>query len=184
MLLLSKHFPSTRTLQCFLAVAQELNFRSAAQLLNMSQPPLSRQVKGLEDFLRVQLINRDRRQVSLTPAGEAFKNETYTFLIVLDAAVLGVTRQFQDAQEIDEVVRIGVTSVINCSLIPGLDDLFNCPDFASGRRLERDLSKNLIERVRRGELDVRHRCSAEQSVSRVSRMRGNDSHVARTSPRS
>jgi DNA-binding transcriptional LysR family regulator len=55
----SKHLPSTRALQCFRAVAEELNFRSAAQSLNMSQPPLSRQIQGLEDLLRVQLIERD-----------------------------------------------------------------------------------------------------------------------------
>lgn len=55
----SKHLPSTRALQCFLAAAEELNFRSAAQSLNMSQPPLSRQIQGLEDLLRASPAVRD-----------------------------------------------------------------------------------------------------------------------------
>lgn len=69
MIMQSRRLPGTRTLQCFLAVAQERNFRSAAELLNMSQPPLSRQIQDLEDLLRVQLFQRDTSQVSLTPTG-------------------------------------------------------------------------------------------------------------------
>lgn len=154
MIMQSKRLPSTRTLQCFLAVAQELNFRSAAELLNMSQPPLSRQIQGLEDLLRVQLFQRDTSQVSLTPAGEAFKNETHKFLMALDVAVMGVKEHFHDKHESANIVRMGLTSVIDYSLIPKLNDLINDPDFAGGRPVVRDLSKNLVERVRRGELDI------------------------------
>ncbi|MCX7206562.1 MAG: LysR family transcriptional regulator [Proteobacteria bacterium] len=153
MLMLSRHLPSTRTLQCYLAVAQELNFRSAAELLNMSQPPLSRQIQGLEDLLRVQLIQRDTRQVSLTPAGEQFKREAHTFLLALDLAVQGMKVNFQDESEGPDIVRMGLTSVINYSLIPNLNMLISSPDFVRSR-LERAYSKYLVERVRRGELDI------------------------------
>lgn len=62
----------TRVLRQFLVVAAELNFHRAAQLLHMSQPPLSVAIRQLEEKLGVVLFIRDRGGVQLTPAGEAF----------------------------------------------------------------------------------------------------------------
>lgn len=152
--MLSRHLPSTRALQCFLAVAEELNFRSAAQSLNMSQPPLSRQIQGLEDMLRVRLINRDSRTVSLTPAGEAFKQQVHQFLGALDTAAQDLTARFHDQEAAADVVRIGLTSVIHYQAMPRLDAIVRSPGFAGGRPLVRDMSKKLIARVREGALDV------------------------------
>ena len=154
MLMLSKYLPSTRTLQCYLAVAQELNFRRASELLNMSQPPLSRQIKGLEDMLRVQLIQRDTHSVSLTAAGEAFKVEACQFLLALDLAIASVQERFQADQASGDMVRIGLTSAIDHALIPRLNTLVADPDFTGGRALVRAWSRQLVERVRGGELDI------------------------------
>ncbi len=61
-----------RVLRYFIVVAQELNFTRAAEKLNMSQPPLSNQIKQLEDDLGVQLFIRGKRHLTLTEAGSFF----------------------------------------------------------------------------------------------------------------
>ncbi|WP_030991403.1 LysR substrate-binding domain-containing protein [Streptomyces sp. NRRL WC-3744] len=79
-------------LTSFVAVAEELHFTRAAERLNMTQPPLSRQIQLLETDLGVQLLDRTNRTVRLTPAGRAFLTEARRILHQSEHAALAVRR--------------------------------------------------------------------------------------------
>ncbi len=76
-----------RHLQYFLTVAEELHFGRAAARLNMTQPPLSQQIKQLEEELGFPLFHRSSRAVELTTAGNVFSGQIRSVLNQLDRAV-------------------------------------------------------------------------------------------------
>lgn len=81
-----------RHLRYFVAVAEELNFTRAAERLNMAQPPLSQQIKQLEDELDTVLIERGSRPLRLTRAGEVMLKHAHRILDISKEAQADVAR--------------------------------------------------------------------------------------------
>ncbi|WP_315742985.1 MULTISPECIES: LysR substrate-binding domain-containing protein [unclassified Bradyrhizobium] len=73
-------------LRCFVTVAEELHFGRAAARLNMTQPPLSRQIQVLEHIIDAALLERTSRSVKLTPAGRSFLPEARRILKMAESA--------------------------------------------------------------------------------------------------
>ncbi|WP_319461344.1 LysR substrate-binding domain-containing protein [Micromonospora sp. RTP1Z1] len=94
-------------LRGFVAVADELHFGRAAARLQMTQPPLSRQIQKLERVVGAQLLERDNRRVTLTAAGEVFLVEARRLLTLADSAPELARRVSSGAAG---VVRIGFTA--------------------------------------------------------------------------
>ena len=104
-----------RHLRYFVAVAEELHFGRAAEKLHISQPPLSMQIRALEDELGVVLLNRTQRHVSLTQAGNAMLHEARQILSQVEQAVQTTRRAGRG--EIGELA-IGFISIADYNVLP------------------------------------------------------------------
>jgi len=79
-----------RHLRCFIAVAEELHFARAAELLHIEQSPLSRAIKELEEDLGVRLFERTTRSTRLTWAGQVFLEDVRRVFTTIDQAKASV----------------------------------------------------------------------------------------------
>lgn len=140
-----------RHLKYFVTVAEELHFGRAAEKLHMAQPPLSQQIKGLEDELGVQLLTRTKRRVELTPAGRLFLDEAHLTLQQSERA----RRIAVEAQQgIRGRLRIGFVTSASYSILPVVIRRF--------RRENPEIDLELVEMtpclqigaLERGEIDI------------------------------
>ncbi len=107
--------PDIRQLRYFVAVAEELNFMRAAERLHISQPPLSVQIKALEEELGVQLFERTNRGVAMTPASQTYYVEVRAVLARLEHARILAQRS---ARGDAGTLGVGFVSIANVTMLP------------------------------------------------------------------
>jgi len=106
-----------RHLRYFVAVAETLSFRGAAEKLGMAQPPLSAQIKALEDELRVRLFERTTRSVQLTHAGRVLLEEARGVL----AAAAQAEQRARDAERgLAGTLRVGMIAPVANAWLAGI----------------------------------------------------------------
>lgn len=142
--------PSLRQLRYLVALAEQLNFRLAAEANFVSQSTLSAGIKELESVLEVQLVERDTRNVRLTPAGEEAVRRARTLLA-----------QAEDLVEAAHTAREPMTGDLRLGVIPTIAP-FVLPRIMPALRkrypslrlyLREDLSERVLEKLRAGALD-------------------------------
>ncbi|GJE50803.1 Hca operon transcriptional activator HcaR [Methylobacterium tardum] len=138
-------------LRCFAAVAEELHFGRAAARLNMTQPPLSRQIQVLERILDVQLLERTSRSVRLTAAGRSFLPEAQRILRLAETAT-HVTRQVAAGRA--GVLKLGFTAASAYDFLPRLVTALRqtLPDVTLS--LREMVSKDQVEELLAGRIDA------------------------------
>ncbi|WP_341278075.1 LysR family transcriptional regulator [Paenibacillus sp. FSL H8-0537] len=109
-----------RQLKYFLAIAKEGQITRAAKLLNMEQPPLSRQLKQMEQELNVTLFDRNGKSLVLTHAGELLRDKA-------ESLVNQFNETMQEVRELDAGIQgvLPIGSVVSCiSLLPPVIERF------------------------------------------------------------
>ncbi|MCW1913660.1 LysR family transcriptional regulator [Luteolibacter sp. GHJ8] len=138
-----------RHLRYFVAVAAHGSFNRAAEILHITQPPLSRQVRDLEEELGVPLLLRGSNMVKLTEAGELFYEEAREVLARADEAVRRVRGEARQ-----EVLRVGYAP----SMIAGIMSAVLARFKSAAPRVRIELadlsSREIIEQAGKGLLDL------------------------------
>jgi len=138
-------------LRCFIAVAEELHFGRAAQRMNMTQPPVSRQIQLLERTMACPLFVRTSRSVLLTEAGKSFLPEAQRILRLLENAQ-------NTARDISlgrgGILRCGFTAATAYKFLPALIQQMNARIPDSSLELSEMVSFRQIEALDIGELEV------------------------------
>lgn len=138
-------------LKAFIVVAEELNFRRSAEILGMSQPPLTRLIASLEHELDTKLFERTTRRVRLTGAGVLLLREAREI-------ASAISRIESDVRAIGKktagVLKIGFSRAAFMARFPAVIDEFQVRFPKITLDLREKSSKEIVKHVKNGRLDV------------------------------
>ena len=140
-----------RQMRYLVAVAEELSFTRAARRCHVSQPPLSRAIRELEQEIGIRLFERDKHHVAVTPAGRSLLEDARRALALLDESA---ERARRTARGLRGTLSIGFGGSPVYSLLPALVRRFRqaVPDVEIRFRAMAVLRQ--IEALRNGEIDI------------------------------
>lgn len=153
-----------RHLKYFIAVAEELSFTKAARRLNISQPPLSKQIKDLEDSLQHKLFIRSNKEVKLTEVGAGFLFKAYRIIKEIEETKQHLQEIYNnDRKEIS----VGFSETALQDLI-SIMKLFKKHFSDIDIKLHRLSSPEQIPAIKNNEIDIGFICSeAEEEMCKT-----------------
>ncbi len=140
-----------RQIRSFLSVAETLHFGRTAQLIHLSQPALSLQIRALEEEVGVRLFERNRRKTTLTAAGFAFRDDAAAALSQLEQ---GVRRARLAANGKLGLLRIGFISTAGREIVPGIVRQYRELNSDVGFSLRNILTAEQVQMLETGSLDI------------------------------
>jgi DNA-binding transcriptional LysR family regulator len=140
-----------RQIRSFLSIAETLHFGRTAELIHLSQPALSLQIRALEQEVGVKLLERDRRKTTLTAAGMAFRDDAA-------AAVLRIEQAIRSARMAADgklgLLRIGFISTAGNEIVPDIVRRFRESNPQVEFSLRNILTIDQIQMLNMGLLDI------------------------------
>jgi LysR family hydrogen peroxide-inducible transcriptional activator len=142
--------PTIKQLRYLITLSETLSFTEAAKLCFVGQSTLSAGLKELEDSLGVQLVERDKHSVSMTPIGRGVVERAKRLIVQADDLVDFVEGT---AGSMEGVIKLGVIPTIAPFLLPSFLPKIREQYPNLKVALREDLSANLIDKLNRHELD-------------------------------
>ena len=143
--------PTLRQLEGLVAIADHGSFRRAATALGISQPSLSAQIQQVEELLAVQVFERDRRAVLVTPAGEEVVSRARLALTAIDEVAEAARRR---AEPLVGSLRLGVIPTVAPYWLPALLPAVRSKFPRLELVLREDQTARLLGQLASGQLDV------------------------------
>ena len=140
-----------RHIRSFLSIAETLHFGRSAELIHLSQPALSLQIRALEEEVGVRLFVRNRRKTTLTAAGAAFRDGAAAALSQLDQAI---RRARLAGRGKLGLLRIGFVSTAGSEIVPNIVRQFRELNPEVGFSLRNILTAEQVRMLETGALDI------------------------------
>jgi DNA-binding transcriptional LysR family regulator len=140
-----------RQIRSFLSIAETLHFGRSAELIHLSQPALSLQIRALEEEVGVRLFERNRRKTTLTAAGLAFRVDAAAALSQLEQAI---RRAKSAASGKLGLLRIGFVSTAGSEIVPDIVRQFRKSNPDVEFSLRNILTAEQVQMLRTGALDM------------------------------
>jgi len=140
-----------RQIRSFLSIAETLHFGRTAELIHLSQPAVSLQIRALEEEVGVRLFERNRRKTTLTAAGVAFRDDAAAALSQLDQAI---RRARLAASGKLGLLRIGFVSTAGNEIVPNIVRQFRKSNPEVEFSLRNILTAEQVRMLVTGSLDV------------------------------
>ena len=137
-------------IEAFVQVARAGSVSAAAARLNTTQPAISMRIKDLERSLDIELLDRSRRNVRLTPAGRVFLERVERIHTLTEEALA----EFGSDKATAGHIRLGVTETVALTWLPDLVSRINGRFPQVAVELDVDLTEGVWNRLNRGDLEV------------------------------